>query len=1200
MKNEKHFGDIRQQLRKIKLIMRLNLFFIILGTTMAFSAGSYSQSTKISLSLNNQSVKDVFKAIEDQSEFIFFYQDQQVDLNRRVTLEISNKNIREVLDELFEGTSNNYKINDRQILIGLSKNAEAEVTVAEEPAANPVEQPQRREITGTVTDSKGQPMPGVTILVKGTTVGTVSDSDGKFLLQVPLNAQTLVFSFVGMKTMETGIAGKSVVKITMEEEITQVEEVLVTGYQTITRERATGAFSTIKPEQLEKPTTNIAQRLIGTTAGVQARLDVDGNPTFEIRGQTSLNATKEPLVVIDGFPTEKGFNSINPNDVESITILKDAAAASIWGAKAANGVIVITSKRATGSMPLRIGFNSFYKVGPKFNMDYVKPMAGANDVIDYELLSFNKWGARAYNIGNIDDGYYRTYTPTQQILFDWYTGKITDAQRDAQRNAYRTLDNTQQIKDNLLNNPSTQQYNLTIMGGTDKMSNFISILHEKNQSNFQETFNTRDVLSYRNTAKVFKWLDFESGAILSYGNATNNGVTLAQIQSWVPHQMLIDADGQYTNIPNGMNYLPAMSIVPFKNFPYKFTYNPVEEINNRFITSKNIDTRVTAALFLKPLKGLTLESRVQYEFNNIFNKDIYNENTYTVRSAVNAAASWTRTTNAVVLNLPKGGFLDQSRSEVKALTVRNQLNFNKTIGKHDVTALAGIEFSDRIAQSFGNPRTYGYDDTKLSVGTFPNGPGGSTVKLITNWLGNNQTFAYVNSFSYATRRYYSAYANASYSYLSKYTLSGSIRNDASNFITDDPKYRYAPFWSVGASWNASREDFMQNIDWVDRLSARLTFGYNGNVDVTTSFQPLISPSATVNTYTQEGTTAISSLGNPTLRWEKTGTWNGGVDYSLFSGKLNGSLDVYRKYTRDLIATISIPSVNGSTSSKMNNAEMKNTGFELTVGTTLNLHKNDIVWRGSANFAYNKNEITKLFVAQIAASSMMGTTINSGTFVQGYNSQEMWSFKYAGIRNEGTDAAPNWQPQVQGPGTTTYNFSGWTPGDGRDYMLPMGSKVAPYTFGFTNFFKIYDFNLSFIVTGKFGHVFTRQSFNYTYWWNGAAFPNQKYSEVVNGDPAKIVPLPLNTNEARYYFWDRFYPYLSYLVESASHLRMQEINLTYNVPQKIASKLSMSVLQFYVQCNDVFTLYANKYGEDPEYPKGTQNPQPKLTFGLKFDL
>ncbi|MCU0378930.1 MAG: SusC/RagA family TonB-linked outer membrane protein [Bacteroidales bacterium] len=1155
--------------------MKVTLILLCFSLTTVFATPGFAQPEKVSIQMDDVTLREVFREIERQSDYSFFYNDQFVDLNSVVSLNSLEEPINEVLNGLLSETDLSYKLLEGNLIVIIP-------------------QPDKKVITGKVIDKSGIPLPGVTVNPKGTSRGVATKEDGTYSIELGPDENILVFSFLGLKTMEVNVGTDPVINVVMEEDITQIQEVVVTGYQTISKERAAGAYSIVGLEQLEKPATNIAQRLIGTTAGVQAALDVDGNPTFEIRGQTSLNAVREPLVVIDGFPTEKGFNSINPNDVESVTFLKDATAASIWGAKAANGVIVISSKKVNKETPLRVEFDAFYKFGPKFDLDYVRPVSSSNDVIDYEITSFNKWGARAY-MGTVDDGYYRTYTPTQQLMWDHYNGLITLSERDAEIDTYRGLDNSQQIKDNLLDNPSTQQYNLTLMGGSAKMSNYLSLLHEKNNSNYKNTGSVRDFISYRNTSTVTNWLNLEVGATLAYSTFDNSGVTLANIQSWAPHQMLRDDTGNLLNIPNGYNYLPAMSTVPVSSFPYPFSYNPIEEIANRDIVSKNIDTRINAALIFKLAKGLTFESRLQYEYNNTYNKSIYNENTSTVRQAVNQAASWNRTTGAVTLNLPKGGFLDQNRSQITALILRNQVNFNRSFGKHDITALAGVEFSDRVTQIFNNPRTYGYYDDKLSVGTFPNGPGGSNVKLIYNWLGTSQTFGYTNSFSYGTRRFYAAYANANYTYNSKYSVTGSIRTDASNFITDDPKYRYAPFWSIGAVWNMSKEDFMDNVDIVDRLSTRFTFGYNGNVDNTTAFQPLISPSTTVNTYTQEFTTTVSSLGNPTLRWEKTGTWNFGVDYSLFGGNLYGSLDIYNKYTKDLIATVSIPAVNGSTSTKMNNAEMSNKGFELEIGTVQDIKGQDIWWRGSLNFAYNKNKIEELFVAQYASYNLA-----SGTYVEGYNSQELWAYEYAGIVNVGTETTPNWQPMVQGPEDITYPFTGFAPGDGRDYMLHMGTKVAPYTLGFSSMFKIYDFNFSFIITGKMGHVFNRQTFNYPVWWNGAVLPNQKYDEVVNGDPMEIVPLPLQDNEPRFYFWDRFYPYLDYLVENASHIRMQEISLSYDLPAATLQKLGINSFRVYAQCNDLFTIVANSYGEDPEYRIGTQKPQPKFTFGLRFGL
>ena len=243
-----------------------------------------------------------------------------------------------------------------------------------------------------------------------------------------------------------------------------------------------------------------------------------------------------------------------------------------------------------------------------------------------------------------------------------------------------------------------------------------------------------------------------------------------------------------------------------------------------------------------------------------------------------------------------------------------------------------------------------------------------------------------------------------------------------------------------------------------------------------------------------------------------------------------------------------------------------------------------------NLSYNHNKITKLFVATYAASTLAGG--GTGAYVQGNDANSLWAFQYAGIVNN--------QPTIIGTAGTTYTFSGWSPGDGRDYMVNTGTTNAPYGLGFTSMLKIYDFNFSFIVTGKFGHVFTTKSFNYPVTWSSRVLPNNKITNVINGDASTIVPFPLNANEPQFYFWDRFYPYLSYLVQNASNIRLQEVNLSYNLKPSLLKKFNVNRLQVYAQGNDLFTVLFNKAGEDPEYPLGGMKPQPKLTIGLKFEF
>ncbi|MNJ87440.1 TonB-dependent Receptor Plug Domain protein [compost metagenome] len=1185
-------GVLKRTCHKALLIMRLTSV-LLLACFLQVSASTFGQL--ITVNQQNAQIESVLKEIRKQSGYDFFYKEKVFPQSLRVNLSVANVTVEEALNKLMTNLPLTYEINGKKVAIKAKR-----VTVAAMAI----------EVRGVVKDEKGNNLSGATIRVKGTSNNAVTGSDGSFVLRnVPENAM-LEIVYVGYATREVR-ATANIGEIRMAVATSELQELTVvnTGYQTLSKERATGSFNTISKEQLDKPSTNIAQRLIGTTAGMQAILDADGNPRFEIRGQTTLNIrdvlgtrnpSAAPLVVVDGFAIQGDFSTINPNDVETVTILKDAAAASIWGARSANGVIVVVTKKAKAESNLRIDFSAFTRISKKLDLDYVNPLATSAQTVDYELRSFGNWSANLPLNSNTSFG---ALSPATVAIAENYFGITTLAQRDAMLAKYSSLSNKDQIRDELLANPSAQQYNLSISGASAKMRNNMSLLFEDGQSNFKGTNSKKYTANYRTSIDLFKWMEFDFSGMVNYNKGNNNGVSLGDIQGISPYEMLRNDDGSLANIAR--YYMPnIVRYVPTQLFPYTdWTYNPIQEIANRHYTSEQLNTRLQTGLKFKVIPGLSFDSRIQYELFNTINKEYNNENTFAVRSAVNQAASWNRTTNVITLNLPKGGILRQGttnllgqidrpgRGRAETYNWRNQLNFDRRFGeKHELNFVAGSEINNIKTENHNIPLTYGYNENTLSVGTFPRGIGGPFAP-ITNWTGGNQTFTYTNLYSYNTDRYFSLYANMGYTFNNKYTVSGSVRTDASNLITDDPSYRYEPLWSAGVLWQAKRESFMQDINWLDQLTVRATYGYNGNVDKSTSFRPLINLAATPNLYTNEATARIQQFGNPSLRWEKTGQLNLAIDYSLFGGKLYGKVDLYNKQGKDLIATISIPAINGTTSQLLNNAEMNNRGIEIELGTTQNLGSK-VVWRGNFNFAYNRNKVTKLFVANYAASTLVGG--GSGAYVEGEDANSLWRFRYAGMLNT--------QPTVYGPsgGATpiVYDFGAFTPGDGRTYLKNMGTTIAPYTLGFINSFQIQDFNLSFIFTGKFGHVFQRKGFNYPAQFGSRISPNVKLAEVLSGDPSKIVPLPQNLIEPRYYFWDRFHQYLDYLVEDASHIRMQEVNLSYNLPSRLVSKLNLNRVRVYAQGNDLFTWFANDAGEDPEYLLGTLNPQPRVTLGINF--
>ena len=1063
---------------------------------------------------------------------------------------------------------------------------------------------QQKEVTGKVSDANGEPLAGVTVIVKGKNRGTTTDAQGNYRISVDA-ADALTFSYIGFNDYEETVGSKSHMNVAMNEATEQVEQVVVTGYQTISKERATGAFDIISAGQIEKPTGNIASRLIGATAGLVATQDAYGNPTFEIRGRSTLSTSAtEPLLVVDGFAIEGGFSSINPNDVESITVLKDAAAASIWGAKSANGVIVITTKNAkkeNDGTTVTVDYSGHLKVSPKMDLDYYLNRASTNDVIDYEVNNFEKCDASTwYPDPYSGDDYYGGESSVYKLLNANRLGQISEAEMKTGIAKYRNLDNTNQLKELFLQNPIVHQENVSVNIATDRTRTMVSAMYQNDRKNFKTQNSEKYMVSFRNQTKLFKWLDLNLNGQYSRTASQNNIDTGAF--GYAPYEMILDENGNY--IPyEQVSLIYVDKFVPKEKFPYQdWSYNPLQETNNQKKQSWSTNARLQAGLTFKIWKGLNIESRIQYELQEGRSKNYYNEDTYYVRSTINMASTWDNNDTKDVLNddvvtpnLPSGGILTQSRSQREVMTIRNQVNFNHTFAdKHAVAVIAGVETIDNVYQSFGNPTTYGYNDETLSVGTFPNIKGSSYY----NWQGSSASYSYVNSFSYTTDRYFSAFGNASYTYDEKYTVSGSVRTDASNLISDDPKYRYAPFWSVGASWQLGKEQFMQDVDWVDALGIRVTYGYNGNVDKSTSFRPLLSMGTSPNVATGAYTATVSSYANPTLRWEKTRTWDVGVDFRLLNGKLFGKLDVYNKYSEDLIGSVSLPYVQGAKEMKMNTAEVSNKGFELEIGSALKISKN-VSWTGNLSIAYNKNKIEKLATVPAYAYDLVYITSpedRSYAWMKGYDMNTLWCYKYGGLMNGGTEANPEMKPTIVGKDGSQQFINSWPSGDAMNISYEMGTLVAPWTMAFSTAFQVYDFDISMIVTGKFGHKFMRTGFNYP-GISGNSIPNRYYQDVLNCNPNEMIPMPQTEVETKYYFWDRFHPFMSYLAENAGHIRLQELSVAYNLPKKAAKWLGVRNLKVYAQANNPFSIYFNGYKEDPEFAYGNMRLQASYTFGIK---
>lgn len=1047
--------------------------------------------------------------------------------------------------------------------------------------------------SGKVLDIQGEPIIGANVIVDGTSRGTITNTEGYFNITFSNSSQpTISIRYIGMKEKKIILKKQEVnMDVIMEEETNTLSDVVVTGYQTISKERATGSFDIIRQKDMDSPSVNIGKSLLGKIPGLAANQSADGQVTgFVIRGQGGLLTNTAPLLVVDGFPIEGGLNSINPNDVESISVLKDAAAASIWGARASNGVIVVTTKKAKDKK-LTIEVSSQIKIGSKVDLDYLRNAASSEEMVNYEQSLFGKYGIKEFgsktDFTNFKSAINHTYSQVGILRNKHLYGEISDQEFNAELERLKHLDNSRQLEKAFYQQPIYQQYNLSIHGGTDRMKNFVSLMYSHNDPLSKRTSTENWQFNYRGNMQVFKWLDLSISSYLRYSK--DEGTEAIDIKKFAPYDMLYNPDGSYADLSHLKFYTPMVdAMVPKHLFPYQdWSYKPIDEINNTSKVNKSINARFQVGLNVNLMKGLTFETKLQYERIQTDYKTLHNDNTFYVRNKINTTTSWAGADDKISQNLPSGSIIDLSQSLKESFNFRNQINFNRIIAeKHAINAIAGLEISQLKSNSTDYAPTYGYDADHLTVGIFPNG-----TKDLKAWTGNELTINYINKFGYHLNRYFSAYSNLAYTYDDKYSVSASVRTDASNFITDDPKYKYSPFWSVGLSWNLMNENFMKSYHFIDFLKPRITYGSNGNADSSTSVIPLIHLNG-FNQISGDLEASIWSKGNPSLRWERTNTLNLGFDYSLFNRKLYGKIDFYTKQGYDILGDVSIPMINGATSAVFNNAEISNIGFEALVGSDLAITK-DLKWSGSLTFGYNKNKVTKLTSTSVPYWWLSGEGVSGNFFVEGKPIGQVYSYIYGGVKNVGTEISPKYLPTVKLNDQEYMPFGGSTSYNGLDFMAYQGTTIAPINAGMTHSFSYKNFDLSITFTGKFGHVFRRTGFNYV---SNYQIPNAQLKEIINADPEKIVPMPIQEND-NLSSWSKA-QYMSYLTCSASHVRLQELQLSYNLPSGPLSKLGIGRATLYFQGNNLLTF--KSIDEDPEFQYGTMPLQPSYTFGFKCNF
>lgn len=1220
MKNLAKWREIPSFIQKIVRVMKISVF-LVLVCTLQLSA-SVMLGQQVSLQSGEMSVRKVFKELKTQTGTFFMYSEDEVDRNLLVDVDFSDVSLEVVLEEICEQAALTYEIVDDYVLI-TKKVSELIKEIQQE----------KKELKGTVTDSEGNTLPGVSVVVKATTNGVATDIDGKYSIEVERNVAVLVFSFVGMLPQEIKYEGQSQINVVLKDDAAKLNEVVVTGYQTISRERVTGAYDKISEDDISKRvTTDLSEVFSGATTGVERKSD----GKLIIRGVGTFSEETSPLVVVDGFPIDGDFSSINPNDVASIDVLKDASATSIYGARAANGVIVVTTKEAKKTNKVNVEVNSFIKIGEKLDLDYGLNIANSKNQVEfderyYDLFepNFNS-GERVEN----SQGRYRfQLSESMQNIAELKRGAISQAEYDTRRADLISRDYKDDYKKYLLRNLIVQQHNLVLSNATERNAVKLSIMYENDKTSFDFNNNDKILLNLNNKFIFSDKFSYNVNVNANFKSGENNSPTLASLKAVTSaYSRLVDDNGNYTKMSApGSIYIPYMSQLEGK-MPYNnMGYNLLQESREREYTSNRFDLRIQNALNYKISDWLNLSAFYQYERNSNRNEQLYNENTFYTRNFINVTSKYNAITGKYEAEFPKGSILKDQSSLYFSHHGKMQVNFNKTFAcKHNIVALAGGEILLQKRTSFKDGFRFGYNERSQSAPAFNYSPASGTYKYFdTNytfwgyypyednrWTAYNYKDRKVFSDRTYEDRYVSAFMNTAYTYDEKYTATLSLRADASNFVSDEVKNKVSPFWSLGFNWNIKSEDFMSDVNWLDRLNVRssvgesgLSAGKKGNSTLTTV---RVSTPTSYTGYLPVN--EINTRGNLSLTWEKTKAYNLGVDFSVKNGLLYGSIDCYRNFTYDVLSDTETSYVNQSASKiTLNNGEILNKGIEVSLSSKLKITK-DINWYGSLHYSYNKNEVLAYNSKATNLTSYINGTYNVGRPLDGVYALNLVGYSPEGFikirKKDGSEQILNSPSQ-----NPLQSFTLLNPGetaDENEYLFYQGKLTPSSLANFTTSFTYKNFELRMVFSGKFGHIFRRNDDFIVYNINSLNYSKSLETTWDKGDALdSFIGKPIPNSESAptlrasyvYSWYNNVLKNSSHMTEDASHIRFDEIYLGYRLSNvmlaETGSKLSINL---FGQIKNVGLLWtANKKGIDPEYLPGYSFiPVRTYALGLKLNF
>lgn len=1118
----------------------------------------------VDINMKDASLSAIFEEIENKTNYYFAYNSRLTEKDLKVNVNSKRKSLAQVLMQL----SAKAKLQFKQV------NNNIYVTPIESKKSKPLEVViKETQINGKVTDTEGRALPGVNVLVKGTTRGTITNIDGIYTIIVNGEEDVLTFSFIGYQTREIRVGNQTQIDVELSEDVSQLNEVIITGYNEVEKTELTSSVAAIKKEEIKnisQPT--IDQLLQGRIPGmsvVSSSGEPGAVPVVKIRGTATLTGSTQPLWVVDGVILENPapispaeFNSpdlvnrignaisgINPEDIESITVLKDASATAIYGVKAAGGVVVLTTKRGEEGKP-RI--NLISTVGVTFRPTYDRfNLMDSKERIDIESYYYGL-GTTYYNAdANINSvglaGAYARYK--SRDLETW--GDFENEVRKAQ--TYNT-----DWFDILFRNAVTSNNNINVSGGSSTSQYYASFSYLDQQG--------ADILTDYNRYTALAKLNTQLSESL---NAEFYLSGYASERTSYPYSLVPGGVSNFTRgTPRPFDY----AINTSRTFPLRnedgsynmyrghedfYLFNIMNEYDNsdQTTTQNSLTTRVS--LDWSVLDNLKLFGILNYSKTNSLRETYYKENTNQVAGIRQSEFGVPAPDYSY---LPSGGVIFSTSDFQDYFMGRFAVEYKPiSTQMHQVQLYAGLEYR---ANSYRGDQTTGWGYLHDR---------GRTVAP-TDIIGEAFSGAPYLVISDYERKYASYYGVASYTLNEKYTINGNIRYDGSNLFGSNPKYRWKPAWSVSGRWNLINEPFIQNTTWINGMALRGSYGVQGSTNEQST--PQIVATFRVPGYWSElNQLSIDQPANPNLRWEKTYTTNIGLDFNFLNNTINAAVDVYNRKSEDLIINTRISEVNGFSYLPINFADVTNKGIE--VGFTVNpIHTDAFGWSTTINMAYNKNEVTRVNLEPNVSRMLSPFPYKPDAALEGKPLNSLYSTDFAYLDESGV--AHFYLEE----GDTTVATTGleFEVGD----LVYNGPIEAPYTGGISNFFSYKNFELSVLFTYGFGNYLRMQEIMES--WMYA--PDQNLSEELTnawkeeGDE-EFTDIPnikqLTGSNTHKDYWNQS----DIRVVKGDYLRLKNVTLRYNLPNALLSKLSLTNAHVQLEGNNLLLFADDRLnGFDPE--------------------